>query len=317
MSYNHHLPKKIDLTPKKHHGFQFLLFLCGVLLPPIAVALRFGIGTDFFINVFLTICGYIPSHFHNFYIQNIRNNTNKARTPKWALKAGLIDRSDLDRRTKKSEWSKRYNERNHESAHVGQALEDGEEGDNYVPQSEREIEAANRRREEGLWDDRADAEYYNEDQAPNQRHWHYPANFEGAVVEGGSKHKKKQQQQGDRWERTKATRTNSNSSGSAYPPAGMDDDVPEWGRDYGSKSKKDKKKAQAAAKSSGGQGGWASNNNHSLIDDLDNGYGGGRSGDRQGGGYDRREEDYGRGGNGGQQQKKTSGRSDDVFNHEF
>jgi hypothetical protein len=31
-----------------------------------------------------------------------------------------------------------------------------------VPQSEREIEAANRRREEGLWDDRADAEYYNE-----------------------------------------------------------------------------------------------------------------------------------------------------------
>lgn len=78
------------------------------------------------------------------------------------LQAGLIDRSDLDRRTKKSEWSKRYNERNHESAHVGQALEDGEEGDNYVPQSEREIEAANRRREEGLWDDRADAEYYNE-----------------------------------------------------------------------------------------------------------------------------------------------------------
>jgi hypothetical protein len=38
------IPKKIDLTPKKHHGFQALLILFGFLLPPIAVALRFGIG---------------------------------------------------------------------------------------------------------------------------------------------------------------------------------------------------------------------------------------------------------------------------------
>ena len=29
-------------------------------LTPAAVAARFGIGKDFFINVVLTICGYIP-----------------------------------------------------------------------------------------------------------------------------------------------------------------------------------------------------------------------------------------------------------------
>ena len=30
------IPKnKDDFKPKKHHGFQFLIFLCGLLLPPI------------------------------------------------------------------------------------------------------------------------------------------------------------------------------------------------------------------------------------------------------------------------------------------
>jgi len=44
MSLQSKIPKKIDLTPKKHHGFQAVLMLFGFLLPPIAVALRFGIG---------------------------------------------------------------------------------------------------------------------------------------------------------------------------------------------------------------------------------------------------------------------------------
>jgi len=42
MSLNHHLPKKVDLTPKRHHGFNVLLFILGCLLPPLgeyAVAL--------------------------------------------------------------------------------------------------------------------------------------------------------------------------------------------------------------------------------------------------------------------------------------
>lgn len=35
MSYNHYLPQKVDLTPKRHHGFQVLLFFLGWLLPPL------------------------------------------------------------------------------------------------------------------------------------------------------------------------------------------------------------------------------------------------------------------------------------------
>ena len=71
MSLNHHLPKKFDPIPKRHHWYTFFIFLCGMLLPPIgefcadppiwrlinrhkltlvAVAARFGIGHDFFIN---------------------------------------------------------------------------------------------------------------------------------------------------------------------------------------------------------------------------------------------------------------------------
>lgn len=36
---------------------HYILFLNSADLQPTAVAVRFGIGTDFFINVILTICG--------------------------------------------------------------------------------------------------------------------------------------------------------------------------------------------------------------------------------------------------------------------
>ncbi|KAL7418384.1 hypothetical protein Q5752_006842 [Cryptotrichosporon argae] len=248
MSYNHKIPKKISLKPKAHHGFQFFIFILGFLLPPLAVAARFGIGTDFFINTFLCICGYIPCHFHNFYIQNIRNNTNKARTPKWAIRYGLVDDSDRQRRLKRSEWAKRYDERNPQSTHIGQALEEGEEGDDYVPTDPNAVPA---RRSEGLWTGE-DEEYYNEDAAPNQKHWHYPTNFEGAVGDGQSKRRSKGRTQaanGDRWERTRAARSNTSlsSSSSGYPPAAASDaDVPEWGRDYGSKRRSSKNKRAPA-----------------------------------------------------------------------
>lgn len=81
----------------------------GWFLPPVAVALRFGIGKDFFINVICTICGYIPGHFHNFFIQNVRNNKHKNRTPKWATRYGLVEDYDK-KRQKKRAWVARYNE---------------------------------------------------------------------------------------------------------------------------------------------------------------------------------------------------------------
>jgi len=288
MSMNHHLPKKISLKPKRHHGFQAVLFLLGMILPPLAVAARFGIGSDFFINVFLTIAGYFPSHIHNFYIQNIRNNTHRARTPKWALKAGLVSNEDNERRARKNQWSKRFDERNSASAHVGQALEEGEEGDNYVPIDPAEREAEERRRTEGLWT-RGDEEYYNEDEAPNQAHWSYPMNFHGAVSEGTGRKKSRSGTSdyggnGDRWERSRAahqdtsngpTHRNSVDSitgASAYPTtAATDDDVPEWGRDYGSKSKAVGKKTKKSNKKSPASD-WVNNGNF-VQDGPDNEWG--------------------------------------------
>lgn len=41
------------------------------------------------------------------YVQNIRNNANKKRTPKWARKAGFIDETEENRRKAKNQWSGR------------------------------------------------------------------------------------------------------------------------------------------------------------------------------------------------------------------
>ncbi|EGG06823.1 uncharacterized protein MELLADRAFT_63033 [Melampsora larici-populina 98AG31] len=92
------------------HGFYVLVMVIGWVLPPVAVLLRFGFGFDFFLNILLTIAGYIPGHGHNFYLQNIRNNTNRKRTPAWATKAGLIKDPGVKRK-QKTQWANRYDER--------------------------------------------------------------------------------------------------------------------------------------------------------------------------------------------------------------
>jgi uncharacterized membrane protein YqaE (UPF0057 family) len=108
--------------PKKHHGWTGVVFICGFFLPPLAVAARFGIGKDFFINVICTICGYFPGHGHNFFIQNIRNNDNANRTPKWAKRYGLADDSADKRKEKKRAWVGRYN---HEASERRQYDDEG------------------------------------------------------------------------------------------------------------------------------------------------------------------------------------------------
>ena len=102
-----------------------------------------------------------PTDARSFYCQNIRNNANRNRTPTWVRKAGLVDPREEQRKKAKSTWAKRYDERNNESAHVGQALEEGEEGTNYVPEDPREAERRERMRNEGLWT-REDEEWYAE-----------------------------------------------------------------------------------------------------------------------------------------------------------
>lgn len=39
-----------------------------ILLPPVGVFLQVGIGLQFWINILLTICGYIPGIIHAVWI---------------------------------------------------------------------------------------------------------------------------------------------------------------------------------------------------------------------------------------------------------
>ncbi|KAF8798025.1 hypothetical protein BYT27DRAFT_7203723 [Phlegmacium glaucopus] len=199
-----YIPSKIDLTPKRHHGYAVLLFILGTLFPPIAVAARFGIGKDFWLNLLLTICGYIPGHGHNFYIQNIRNNKNHARTPKWIQRYGLVDTSEIKRKQRKSQWANRYNDRLPQSTHEGQAYEDGQEHGSSVDISLEDSNAKQRRQPNGeLWRPE-DEQFYNPDKssAPSSGRWHYPANFDDVEPISTGKRGKKKKEKKDRWERT-------------------------------------------------------------------------------------------------------------------
>ncbi|KAF4576568.1 UPF0057 (PMP3) family protein [Pleurotus pulmonarius] len=198
---------KVDLKPRRHHGYAVVLFIFGTLFPPLAVAARFGIGKDFWLNLLLTICGYIPGHGHNFYIQNIRNNKNHARTPKWAQRYGLVDTSEIRRKERKSQWANRYNDRLPESTYEGQPLEEGEvAGSSTSLPADAQRQSGKKQANGDLWRPEDEA-YYNAEQDNNSTRssgrWHFPANFDDAIAdEPIKKHKKKKKDKKDRWART-------------------------------------------------------------------------------------------------------------------
>ncbi|AUC59767.1 Pmp3-like protein [Cyanobacterium sp. HL-69] len=43
---------------------KLLYIVLGILLPPVAVFLKFGVGSTLFINIGLTILGWIPGSIH-------------------------------------------------------------------------------------------------------------------------------------------------------------------------------------------------------------------------------------------------------------
>jgi len=186
---------------KRHHGFSAVLFILGTLFPPLAVAARFGIGSDFWLNLLLTICGYFPGHFHNFYIQNIRNNKNNRRTPKWSQRYGLVDTKKIKQREARSQWATRYGERNPNSALENQEYEEGQNDAPSVASTTPEAQGNGHE----FWG-REDETYYGRNGQPDSAsarseesggRWHYPANFDDATVDPPLKKKKS-----DRWART-------------------------------------------------------------------------------------------------------------------
>ncbi|KAH9857100.1 hypothetical protein C2E23DRAFT_881576 [Lenzites betulinus] len=202
----------VDLTPRRHHGYAVILFILGTLLPPLAVAARFGIGSDFWLNLVLTICGYIPGHVHNFYIQNIRNNKNHSRTPKWIQKYGLVDTSEIKRKERRSQWANRYDERLPRSDLEGRPYEDGQEGSSSVDlASEEQAGRPRTNGDNGYWDPH-DERYYGQNGNGGDSNsvltggsgrWHYPANFDDAApAPSRKKSSKKKKEKKDRWART-------------------------------------------------------------------------------------------------------------------
>jgi len=49
-------------------AFGILTLLLAIFVPPLGVLLETGISKDFFINILLTILGYIPGIIHAVYI---------------------------------------------------------------------------------------------------------------------------------------------------------------------------------------------------------------------------------------------------------
>ncbi|TFK29940.1 hypothetical protein FA15DRAFT_580607 [Coprinopsis marcescibilis] len=212
------VPQKIELKPQRYHGYAVILFILGTLFPPLAVAARFGIGKDFWLNLLLTICGYIPGHGHNFYIQNIRNNKNHARTPKWVQKYGLVDLSEIRRKERKSQWAGRYKDRLPRSTYEGQAYEDGQVADSSTDPSLDPNGKPKRQANGELWRPE-DESYYSaaKDDGSSSR-WHYPANFDDAVLDRAllKQQKKKKKDKKNRWERTQdAYSTSAEDEGSS------------------------------------------------------------------------------------------------------
>ncbi|OAX44655.1 hypothetical protein K503DRAFT_728939 [Rhizopogon vinicolor AM-OR11-026] len=190
---------------RRYHAYAVVLFIMGTLFPPLAVAARFGIGKDFWLNLLLTICGYIPGHAHNFYIQNIRNNKNNRRTPKWAQRYGLVDTSTIKRHEQRSQWAGRYNDRNAHSALDDQPLEEGEVAPSRSTTQDSPTKPSNG---SALWK-HGDESFYNTEREGSLRsaesgssRWHYPANFNDTLPGAGDSSGRKKKKKKDRWART-------------------------------------------------------------------------------------------------------------------
>lgn len=47
---------------------DLIRLLIAIILPPLGVFLQVGIGGHFWLNILLTICGYVPGIIHALYV---------------------------------------------------------------------------------------------------------------------------------------------------------------------------------------------------------------------------------------------------------
>ncbi len=47
---------------------DIIRIICAILLPPLGVFLQVGFGLQFWLNILLTLCGYLPGIIHAIWI---------------------------------------------------------------------------------------------------------------------------------------------------------------------------------------------------------------------------------------------------------
>lgn len=60
--------RKQLVIPDKDVQMDIIRLLCAIFLPPLGVFLQVGLGTDFWINVVLTLFGYVPGIVHAVWV---------------------------------------------------------------------------------------------------------------------------------------------------------------------------------------------------------------------------------------------------------
>lgn len=54
---------------------SILEIILAIILPPVPVVLRFGLSGKFWLNVLLTLIGWLPGVIHAFYVLSKRSGT--------------------------------------------------------------------------------------------------------------------------------------------------------------------------------------------------------------------------------------------------
>jgi uncharacterized membrane protein YqaE (UPF0057 family) len=56
------------LRASPHRMSNLIRILLAVLLPPVGVLLTVGLGLQFWLNILLTLCGYLPGIIHAVWV---------------------------------------------------------------------------------------------------------------------------------------------------------------------------------------------------------------------------------------------------------
>ena len=53
---------------QRETGFDIIRLICAIFFPPLGVLLQVGLGIHFWINILLTLLGFIPGMIHALYV---------------------------------------------------------------------------------------------------------------------------------------------------------------------------------------------------------------------------------------------------------